>query len=58
MANPTATCPECDDNVTFQAAPLKGEVVPCPGCGADLEVMKTDPITLELAPDVEEDWGE
>jgi alpha-aminoadipate carrier protein LysW len=35
-----------------------GEILVCPDCGAELEVMKLDPITLDLAPEVEEDWGE
>ncbi|MBE9507737.1 MAG: lysine biosynthesis protein LysW, partial [Chloroflexi bacterium] len=29
-----------------------------PDCGIELEVMSLEPITLELAPEVEEDWGE
>ena len=36
----------------------KGEIVNCPDCGADLEVVGTDPVELELAPEEEEDWGE
>ena len=36
----------------------EGEIVICPDCGVELEVMGLDPITLELAPEVEEDWGE
>jgi alpha-aminoadipate carrier protein LysW len=35
-----------------------GEIVVCPDCGVELEVMSLDPIRLELAPEVEEDWGE
>ncbi|MCR9076487.1 MAG: lysine biosynthesis protein LysW [bacterium] len=54
----TATCPECDATVTFDRAPLNGEIARCTDCSAELEVVSTDPITLELAPEVEEDWGE
>ncbi|TVQ61782.1 MAG: lysine biosynthesis protein LysW [Phycisphaerales bacterium] len=53
-----AVCPECDAVVTFDRSPLNGEVVRCPDCGAELEVVSTNPIRLELAPEVEEDWGE
>jgi alpha-aminoadipate carrier protein LysW len=30
----------------------------CSGCGAELEVASIEPLTLEVAPEVEEDWGE
>jgi len=52
-----ATCPECEGSLVLQA-PMAGEIVPCPQCGADLEVVSLSPLTLELAPEVEEDWGE
>ncbi len=35
-----------------------GEIIECPECGMELEVIEVDPLTLELAPEVEEDWGE
>lgn len=53
-----ATCPECDAVVQFDREPLAGQVCRCPDCGAELEVVSLDPLTLELAPEVEEDWGE
>ncbi|NOZ51264.1 MAG: lysine biosynthesis protein LysW [Chloroflexi bacterium] len=51
------TCPECEAEITL-ADPMIGEIVPCPDCGVDLEVIKLDPVSLDLAPEVEEDWGE
>ncbi len=54
----SAACPECDAAVTFGRAPLAGQVASCPDCSAELEVTSVDPLTLELAPEVEEDWGE
>ena len=53
-----ATCPECDAAVVFDRSPLNGEIANCTDCTAELEVVCADPITLELAPEVEEDWGE
>lgn len=53
----TATCPECEGSVPA-ADVEKGEIVQCPDCGAELEVTSTAPVTLELAPEEEEDWGE
>jgi len=35
-----------------------GEILVCADCGVELEVMGLDPILVNLAPEVEEDWGE
>lgn len=51
------TCPECDANLLL-VNPMQGEIVPCSDCGVDLEVISINPLHLELAPEVEEDWGE
>lgn len=50
-------CPECDAELTL-VNPMQGEIVPCSDCGVDLEVISIQPFQLELAPEVEEDWGE
>lgn len=52
-----AECPECAAAVPAQDV-IQGEIVPCPECGADLEVVRLSPPTLALAPREEEDWGE
>lgn len=52
------SCPECEAGVPFARRPLQGEVARCPDCSAELEVVGLDPIRLELAPEVQEDWGE
>lgn len=54
----TCTCPECGADITLQGKLLAGEIVHCPDCSSELEVTSTNPIKLELAPQVEEDWGE
>ncbi|XSG75679.1 lysine biosynthesis protein LysW [Herpetosiphon llansteffanensis] len=54
----SAVCPECEGTIVLAADILDGEIVPCPDCGAELEVVSLNPIVLELAPEVEEDWGE
>ena len=53
----TAHCPECDAEITL-ADVMQGEIVVCPDCGVDLEVVALEPLTLDLAPMEEEDWGE
>jgi len=52
-----ANCPECDAEISMQK-PMKGEIVVCPDCGAELEVVSENPLKVELAPEEEEDWGE
>ncbi|MDW8394734.1 MAG: lysine biosynthesis protein LysW [Anaerolineae bacterium] len=54
----TAECPECSATVPFNAKPILHELVRCPDCGAELEVISLDPLALDLAPIEEEDWGE
>ncbi|MEJ2211465.1 MAG: lysine biosynthesis protein LysW [Anaerolineae bacterium] len=51
-------CPECDAQLDLMSDLEEGEIVVCPDCGSELEVMSLDPLTLDLAPEVEEDWGE
>ncbi|MBN1811770.1 MAG: lysine biosynthesis protein LysW, partial [Anaerolineae bacterium] len=53
-----ATCPECDAEVELSAGVEEGEIVVCGDCGAELEVVGLNPVALDLAPEVEEDWGE
>ncbi|HLY27212.1 MAG TPA: lysine biosynthesis protein LysW [Aggregatilineales bacterium] len=53
----SGTCPECEASITLDK-PMRGEIVSCPECGAELEVTSVSPITLELAPMTEEDYGE
>jgi alpha-aminoadipate/glutamate carrier protein LysW len=53
----TAQCPECAADITLSDV-IEGEIVVCPECGVDLEVTELEPLTLELAPMEEEDWGE
>lgn len=53
-----AECPECAGTISLNSSTLKGEIVTCPDCGAELEVTGVNPVTLDLAPQEEEDWGE
>lgn len=52
------TCPECGAELDLVAGLEEGEILVCADCGVELEVISVDPIVLELAPEVEEDWGE
>ena len=54
----TVICVECDGEVEVAADLMVGEILECADCGAELEVTSISPLTLALAPEVEEDWGE
>ena len=54
----TVNCIECGGEVPLDDNPIVGEIVECPDCGVELEVRALDPLTVEMAPEVEEDWGE
>ena len=50
-------CPECAAALELSDV-IEGEIVDCPECGVELEVVSLSPLSVELAPDEEEDWGE
>ena len=54
----SSTCPECSAEIVLTRRPIAGEVCRCTECSAELEVTSVVPLTLELAPEVREDWGE
>lgn len=54
----TAFCSECEAEITLESGVEQNEIIVCPDCGVDLEVVSLEPLTLELAPMEEEDWGE
>jgi lysine biosynthesis protein LysW len=53
-------CPICGNKVEFQNTPEENEIINCAECNNRLIVKKVDgnQITLEEAPQIEEDWGE
>ena len=54
----TAECVECGGELALPDDAESGEIVDCPICGTELEVVDVDPVAVELAPELEEDWGE
>ena len=53
-----ALCTECEAEITLEATAEVGEIIQCPDCGMDLEVISVDPPEVAPAPEEEEDWGE
>jgi alpha-aminoadipate/glutamate carrier protein LysW len=54
----TVSCPECAAEFTLEENTEVGEIIVCPDCGVDLEVVSLKPAKVQLAPAEEEDWGE
>jgi alpha-aminoadipate carrier protein LysW len=50
-------CPECEASLSLKDV-IEGEIVVCPDCGVDLEILSLAPVNLALAPQEAEDWGE
>jgi alpha-aminoadipate/glutamate carrier protein LysW len=53
-----ALCTECEAEVALVTGTEVGEILQCPDCGLDLEVVSLEPPVLAPAPEEEEDWGE
>lgn len=51
-------CIECDTPIELAADPVVGEILQCPDCCVELEIINLNPLQVDLAPKVEEDWGE
>ncbi|MEU3644020.1 lysine biosynthesis protein LysW [Lentzea sp. NPDC034063] len=55
----TATaCPECEGAIEITNSLTQNEIVECPDCMSELEVVTAEPLVLALAPEMDEDWGE
>jgi len=54
----TAEDPITGEEIELPADVEVGEIIDSPVSGAELEVVSQDPVTLEEAPELEEDWGE
>ena len=50
--------PLTGDEIELPADVEVGEIIDSPLTGAELEVISLDPVVLEEAPELEEDWGE
>jgi alpha-aminoadipate carrier protein LysW len=53
-------CKECDKELNVPNDAVKGEIVTCPDCGSDFEIVNIADSKVELKPaeKVGEDWGE
>jgi alpha-aminoadipate carrier protein LysW len=52
-------CPECETNLDIEEDEVdEGEIVSCPECGSDFEVVTTNPLELNPIDDDEEEAKE
>ncbi|HZT68569.1 MAG TPA: hypothetical protein VFC10_02320 [Terriglobia bacterium] len=53
------TCPECEAMIDIEEDELEeGQTIECPECGAELEVVNTEPIELDIVRSDDEDEDE
>lgn len=57
-AKSMADCPVCGARVETDSTVVQGELIECADCGSELEITGTDPVTIQEAPEAEEDWGQ
>lgn len=54
-----AVCPACEGNLDIEADDVEeGEMLDCPECGAELEVVNTKPLELNVVADEDEEEEE
>ena len=53
-------CKDCGEEITVTNDAMVGEIITCPDCGADFEIVskKEDTIEIKPAESVGEDWGQ
>ena len=54
----TVSCLDCEDPIQLNYRPIKGQIISCPHCAAELEVIKTQPLELEFYYEDEEEEDE
>lgn len=51
-------CVSCHESLSVRENAYQGEVIECATCNTELEVTAVSPVTVALAPEPDEDWGE
>jgi alpha-aminoadipate/glutamate carrier protein LysW len=52
-------CPECESNLDIEEDEVdEGEIVSCPECGSDFEVVTANPLELKVVEDEDEQLQE
>jgi alpha-aminoadipate carrier protein LysW len=51
-------CIVCGSSLNLEDDIEVNEIIMCDECGMELEVVDTNPFSVQEAPEEEEDWGE
>ena len=54
----TVSCLDCENPIELNYRPIEGQIINCPHCSAELEVINTQPLELEFYCDDEEEEDE
>ncbi|MEW5986801.1 MAG: hypothetical protein AB1791_09220 [Chloroflexota bacterium] len=57
----TALCPDCEHPIDLTSHPKKGQLMVCPNCHTELEVISLNPVELDWAyysQSEDEEWVE
>jgi alpha-aminoadipate carrier protein LysW len=56
--NTMLECPVCGTHLAMPSGIVENEIIDCGICSAELEVLSLNPLSVEEAPEEQEDWGE
>lgn len=45
----SANCPDCNQKINLGQKPKKGQLLTCPFCNTDLEILSLSPLELDYA---------
>lgn len=51
-------CITCGAELNLAEGTEVNEIITCQDCGTELEIIRLNPVTIQPAPQEEEDWGE
>ncbi len=52
----TVVCLDCDYDIKLDAQPVKGQIINCPNCGTELEIIEVSPLEVDFY--YEDDWDD
>lgn len=55
-ASGTVHCPECDHSIALNVDWQEDDIIICPNCSIDLQVISVDPLMVDFAPEADDNW--
>ncbi|MFW6131289.1 MAG: lysine biosynthesis protein LysW [Candidatus Aminicenantaceae bacterium] len=53
-----SNCPVCEAELNLEENTVENELIECIECGSELVIKSVEPLKIEEAPQIEEDWGQ